>query len=134
MDEIKSIPIGLIRVRRRVRSDMGDLTALMASLRKYGQMYPIIVSAENELIAGGRRLEAAKRLGWESIMARVTSQESDVERLELELEENVQRLNLTSEEIFDGFTRLDRMLNPGRIKRFLLWIRRVFRRLLGRRP
>jgi ParB family chromosome partitioning protein len=132
MDEIKSIPIGSIRIRRRVRTDMGDLTALMASLRKYGQMNPILVSLDNELIAGGRRLEAAKRLGWETIMVRVSRHQSDVERLELELEENVQRLNLTSEEIFDGFTRLDRLLNPGPIKRFFLWIRRLFRRLFGR--
>ena len=132
MDEIKRIPIDSIRVRKRVRRDPGDLTALMSSLRKYGQMNPIIVTREHELVAGGRRLEAARRLGWTTITALVTEREAQVERLELELEENVQRLNLTSEEITEGFTRLDRLLNPGPLarlfRRIMAFLRKLFRR------
>ena len=134
MDEVRKVPLESIRVRRRVRRDVGDLTSLMASLRKYGQMNPITVTEDYELIAGGRRLEAARRLGWATIMALVTSRESDIDRLELELEENIQRLNLTSEEITDGFTRLDRLLNPGFLKRLFRRIVNMIRRLFGRRP
>ena len=132
MEQMRQIPLEDIRLRKRVRKDIGDLTSLMASLRKHGQLNPILVGEDNELIAGGRRLEAARRLGWATIMALVVPREAVVDRLELELEENIQRLNLTSEEISDGFTRLDKLLNPGALTRMGRRIARLVRRAFHR--
>jgi ParB family chromosome partitioning protein len=131
MDEFREIPVDKIRVGRRTRGDCGDLTALVSSLRRYGQIHPIVVSEDLELIAGRRRLEAARRLGWQTIAARVTGRLSATERLELELEENVQRLALTTDEMAAGFARLERKLNPGPATRLARCvgglIRKIFR-------
>ena len=55
-------------VKKRIRRHLGDIEALMESLKKYGQLSPIIIDRGYELIAGFRRLEAAKRLGWKVIL------------------------------------------------------------------
>lgn len=44
-----------------------NLTAIVASLRKFGQQKPIVVNAEGVILAGNGTYEAAKRLGWEKI-------------------------------------------------------------------
>jgi ParB family chromosome partitioning protein len=65
------IEIADVRVKGRHRSDLGDLKSLAASLRELGQLQPIVVSSALELIAGGRRLAAAKSLGWTEIEAKI---------------------------------------------------------------
>jgi ParB family chromosome partitioning protein len=65
------IPIEDIKIKRRIRKDLGDLNALSESLRRYGQMHPILINKKNVLISGRRRLEAAKRLGWRTINAQL---------------------------------------------------------------
>ena len=53
------IPIDSIRIPERVRQDLGNLDSLMDSLKRVGQLNPITVTPEYELIAGHRRLTAA---------------------------------------------------------------------------
>ena len=60
------VKIETIRVKKRVRQNIGDIDALKESLRTYGLLNPITLTKDNELIAGERRLEAAKMLGWTS--------------------------------------------------------------------
>ena len=63
MDDFRGIPLDKVRVRRRVRRDSGDLTALVsAACARYGQISPIVVTEDFELIARRRRLEAARLL------------------------------------------------------------------------
>jgi hypothetical protein len=59
-----SVPIGLIVVGERYRKDMGDLRALADNIRATpgGIIQPLIVDSRYNLIAGQRRLEAAKLL------------------------------------------------------------------------
>ena len=52
-----------IKIKKRVRKDLGDLDALKNSLRTYGLLNPITITRDYELIAGERRLQAAKALG-----------------------------------------------------------------------
>jgi ParB family chromosome partitioning protein len=127
------ISVNEIRVGKRVRIDEGDLYGLMSSLKKYGQLNPIIIDASGELIAGARRLEAAKRLGWSSVKAIVVEDPSDAEKLEIELEENMQRKELSDEEVSRGVARLRRLHNPGIFMRFIRFMKRVFRRMFRRR-
>ena len=55
----------------RFRKDLGDLAALAKSISEIGLLHPIVVTPDNQLIAGQRRLEACRLLGWEMIPATV---------------------------------------------------------------
>lgn len=82
----------------RIREESGDIAGLADSLAKYGLIHPVVVDEEGRLIAGGRRLEAAKRLGWTEIEVRTFGELSERQRREIELEENVRRKDLTEYE------------------------------------
>lgn len=125
------IPIEEVTIRRRVRQDLGDLTKLMESLRANGLINPILVNADHELIAGRRRLEAAKRLGWQNIEATVTETDNEAELLEKELDENIHRRNLSAVELAEGYARLEKLQNPGFFRRIWMAVVRFFRRIFG---
>jgi ParB family chromosome partitioning protein len=123
------IPIADIKVRRRVRRDMGDLSALKTSMNRYGLMNPITVTAEtHELIAGGRRLAAAKELGWATIAAEEVMPSDAVARLEMELEENNQRIPFTPDELLAGYAKLEKLLRLPWWQRLWQWLTGLFRR------
>ena len=66
-----------IKIKKRIRVDNGNLDLLKDSLQKYGQFHPVLINEKHELIAGFRRLESAKQLGWIDIEVKViTSVES----------------------------------------------------------
>lgn len=116
-----------IKVKKRVRRDLGDLTALKESMHRYGLMNPITLNSNYELVAGERRLEAAKSLGWERINANVLDSNVDnIRQLEMELEENNQRKEFTDEELMDGYKRLEKLKNPPLIMRLLKFIANIF--------
>jgi ParB family chromosome partitioning protein len=73
-----------------------DLAELADSLREHGLVQPIVVRATGDryqLIAGQRRLAAARRLGWERVPARVLDVE-DRQMAEIAIVENLQRRDL----------------------------------------
>lgn len=72
-----------------------DLTGLKASLQAFGQIEPIVIERDGELIAGFRRLTAAKELGWKSIRVVFRDKMDDLTARSLELEENIQRLDMS---------------------------------------
>ncbi len=113
------VNISDIKIRKRIRKENGDIDSLMDSIRMHGLMNPIVISEKYELIAGFRRLSAAKKLGWETISANVVDAKTKLTRLELELEENIQRLDFTEDEIFEGIAALDRYKNPKGIR--IIW-------------
>lgn len=116
-----------IKVKKRVRRDLGDLTALKDSMHRYGLMNPITLNSNYELVAGERRLEAAKSLGWERINANVLDSNVDnIRQLEMELEENNQRKEFTDEELMEGYKRLEKLKNPPLIMRILKFIANIF--------
>lgn len=81
---------------------------LIASIKQKGLIQPIIVREIEdgyELIAGERRLRAAKTLGIEKIPA-IIKTVSDEEALELSLVENIQRENLNPIEEAKAYQRL----------------------------
>lgn len=82
----------------RRREDLGDITGLAASIQDHGLMQPIVIDAENRLIAGERRLRACEFLGWAWIEVRQYGDLSDQELRFLELEENIRRKDLTAYE------------------------------------
>lgn len=72
---------------------VGDISELVDSMRVHGQITPVIVDADNNLIAGFRRVAAAMELGWEEIEATVNDIGRDPKTVNLI--ENMQRENLT---------------------------------------
>lgn len=125
------IPIEDVIVKRRVRKDNGDIAALAESLRRFGLINPILVTKKNVLLAGRRRLEAARSLGWRTINAIVVDARDDITRLELEMEENLQRSDFTQDELAEGFRRLHKLRNPGFFRRIWNAIVRFFRRIFS---
>jgi ParB family chromosome partitioning protein len=125
------IAIDDIKVKRRARQQEGDIEPLMDSMRRYGLLNPVIVNSRNVLIAGARRLEAAKRLGWHTISATVLDSTDKVTELEIEIEENTQRANLTEQELLSAYTRLERIKNPNIFVRIWRAIINFFKRLFA---
>lgn len=121
------VPVNDIVVRKRIRRNKGDIEALAESLRRYGQISPILISKKNLLIAGERRLEAAKHLGWRTINAVISENSGELERLELELEENVQRRDFNTEELAEAARKIYRLRNPGIFRRIWNMIVRFFK-------
>jgi len=125
------VPVNDIKVRKRIRKELADVGVLAESMKRYGQISPILISKNNVLIAGQRRLEAAKLLGWRSINAVISERSGELEHLELELEENIQRNDFSMDEIADATRKLYRLRNPGFFRRVLNALARFFRRLFG---
>jgi len=125
------IPIKDIKIKRRVRKDLGDLSALKESLKLYGLMNPITLNKKYELIAGERRLQAAKQLGWTTINANIIDNLSEIEQLEMELEENNQRKEFTDAELMEGYKRLERLKNPNFFYRIFLFFKRLFEKIIN---
>lgn len=123
------IPLDDVKVKRRARKGNEDLEPLVDSLRRYGLLNPITVNSRYVLIAGARRLEAARRLGWKTISATVIDGTDPAGELELELEENTQRVNLSDDELMSAFARLERLRNPGILARIWAAIVRFFKSL-----
>jgi ParB family chromosome partitioning protein len=126
--------IDKIRVRKRVRKNLGDLTSLMESMKRYGLLSPIVINSRHELIAGQRRLVAATRLGWRNIMVRVVDDIDVVDELEIEIDENTQRKNFSTDELAEAYIKMDRLKHPGIFRRMLNALRRFFRRLFSSKP
>lgn len=102
-----------IKIRKRVRRKNEDIEPLMDSMKRYGLFNPITINSRMVLVAGARRLEAAKRLGWRTINAVMLDDTDKITELEIELEENVQRSNFTDRELIEAYARLERMRNPN---------------------
>jgi ParB-like nuclease domain len=66
-----NLPISRIKVRSRYRKNLGDIQSLAASIQEVGLLHPIVVRRNNRLIAGERRLQACKLLGWKNVPVRV---------------------------------------------------------------
>jgi N6-adenosine-specific RNA methylase IME4 len=56
-----------IQIGYRYRKELGDLRTLAASIGDVGLLHPVVVTPEGRLIAGQRRLEACRLLGWTEI-------------------------------------------------------------------
>jgi ParB family transcriptional regulator, chromosome partitioning protein len=101
---LREIPVELVRPNPRQprRSfDQGALAELAESIRARGVLQPIVVRAlpggHYELVAGERRLRAARIAELESVPA-VVREADDWERLDIALAENMARIDLNAVE------------------------------------
>ncbi len=93
----------------RTRLNPTELEELANSIREHGVIQPLIVSPGRNgsfvLIAGERRLQAAKLAGLQTVPI-ITRQASDRQHLELALIENVQRADLNPLEEAEAYQHL----------------------------
>ena len=99
----------------RTNFDVDDLAELAASIQEHGIIQPLILTQSGTpgmyiLIAGERRLMAAKQVGLETVPA-ILRTSSEQERLELALIENVQRSDLSPLETAAAFHQLSEEFN-----------------------
>jgi ParB family chromosome partitioning protein len=100
-DQVQHIPIGEIHINplqpRRI-FDPQEMEELTRSIEQHGILQPLVVHRKDngyELIAGERRLRAAKGLGWDKVPAVVRRDvNTNQSRLVFALIENIQRENL----------------------------------------
>jgi len=92
---LETLRLEEIHVGERFRKDYGDLGELTESIRAKGLIQPLTVDLENNLLAGGRRLDAARAAELESVpvIRRAISDKTDA--LEIELFENIHRKDFT---------------------------------------
>ncbi len=103
---VESLSIDLIESKGNPRKsfDKETLSELAGTMKDVGLLQPILVRGKGskfELIAGERRLRAAKMLGWKTIPAIVKSvDELDPEKISsAKILENLQREDLSKEEL-----------------------------------
>lgn len=83
-----SRPLTAIEVGPRHRTHLGNLHLLAESMATVGLLHPVVITPDNRLVAGARRLAAAQALGWTDIPVRVIDLPS---LLQAEHDENVLR-------------------------------------------
>lgn len=95
----EELGLTLIRIGDRRRQDNGDIAGLADSIREHGLLHPLVVDADDRLVAGGRRLEAVRELGWLCVPVTRLGDLTETQLREVELEENLRRKDLTPVEV-----------------------------------
>ena len=96
---IETYRIEDITLGERFRKDLGDVTELQDSIEELGLLHPIVVTTEGKLIAGARRLEAAKNLGWEEVPVTIAQNVNEAAKeLLAERDENTCRMDMKPSE------------------------------------
>lgn len=103
------IDIEKVRVGDRIRKDMGDLKELSDDIAKNGLINPPVVTPDFELIAGERRLEAMKKLGYKQVEVRIMKVEDAEHKLNLEINENENRKDFNKSERIEYARQLERI-------------------------
>ncbi len=84
-------PIDEIKVGERARVELGNIEELKSSIERRGLFHPIIIDDNSMLVAGYRRLTCCRDLGLKEVDVRLKKDLSDVEKLEIEMEENLHK-------------------------------------------
>lgn len=92
------LPIDSIIVGDRFRQSNTNLEELCESIKEKGLIHYPSIDGDNNLIAGGRRLAALRLLGWAEVPVTRRHFITPVQLRELELEENLQREDMTWQE------------------------------------
>ena len=96
---IEDINVSKIKQGRNMRNstEVENLDELMLSMQQVGLLQPILVRTLDghfEIVAGNRRFQASKNLGWKKITCHVIELD-DKQAFEISLTENVQRKTLS---------------------------------------
>lgn len=123
------IPLKDIKIPPRIRNRKVDVDDLVSSLSEFGQLQPILINQDYELLAGYRRYKAAKILGWQTIDTKIIDIRDRKKRVLIELEENQIRRNFTADEIEKAKKILTKYNNQGFFYNIWLNILEFFQKL-----
>ena len=110
-DRVLKVDIEKIKVNAmQPRQSFSDtsIDELADSIKKYGIIQPLVITKvgdDYELIAGERRLRAAKKVGLDKVPV-IVREAGEQERLEVALVENIQRENLNPIELAVAYRKL----------------------------
>ncbi len=128
MSEVVEIDIDKLKIGKiNVRKNPGDISELAKSIEQIGILEPLLVrpdAREYDVIAGTRRLAAAKKIGLKKIPCIIRDMDDETAMI-VSLTENVQRGDLGEEEIVEAYLIL-RKLNPKK------WTQIEFAKRLGK--
>ena len=100
------IPIDRLKVSKfNVRSNVGDISDLISSIKAVGILEPIVVRSvgkQFEIVIGSRRFAAARKAGLKTVPALVREMTDDQAIVE-SLAENLQRGDVEEEEIIKAY-------------------------------
>ncbi len=123
------IPLKDIKIPPRIRNRKVDVDDLVSSLSEFGQLQPILINQDYELLAGYRRYKAAKILGWQTIDTKIIDIRDRKKRVLIELEENQIRRNFTADEIEKAKKILNRYNHQGFFYNIWISILEFFQKL-----
>lgn len=116
--KFESVPVEMIDVGDRRRTEFGDMEGLAAGIKRVGLLSPILVDRNGggrfRLVFGERRLVAVKMLGWERIPAQLREHLSEEEFRDIEVEENENRKALTEGEKARTFASSKRLVEKAK--------------------
>jgi ParB family chromosome partitioning protein len=93
---MSQIQISQIKIGKRFRHEIGDITNLVESIQEVDLLHPIVIDESKNLVAGFRRLEACKKIGWKQVPYTMISIDDAIIG---EFHENAVRKNFTASEI-----------------------------------
>lgn len=90
----REFPIHKIKEDQRARKDYGEVDKFALELKEHGIINPLTIDSTGRLIAGGRRLAAAKMAKLKTVPVNIIDKATDVTYAEIELFENLHRKDL----------------------------------------
>lgn len=144
--DINKIYIANDRIRKELDKPESPIDDLAASLNDVGLLHPIVVQPYTvdgveyyKLIAGERRITAARSLGWQTIRASIHRYNlTDDDLFAIELVENTHRLDLTWDERIKAEAGIDRIMTNRRGRKTLNnpdgWDQKSTARLIRKSP
>ncbi len=118
------VKLNEIKVGNRIRKDPGNIESLKSSMKRVGVIQPIVLDRSNNLIAGFRRLQAARALGWDAIEARIVDVPNRKTHVTMEVEENTTRRDFSPQELDTANRILERYNREGVFWNVINWILR----------
>jgi ParB family chromosome partitioning protein len=137
--KLVDVPLDHIEIGERRRTDFGDIGALAKGMKLVGLLEPIIVDRKDRkdryrLVAGERRLRAARMLKWKTIPANLREHLTEEQYREIELEENENRKQLTDRERARTFASSKRLVESAKKAEEVLGATRKTPHAEGGRP
>lgn len=112
--QVKNVKIDQIENIHNVRTNIGDVSSLMKSIKSSGLMQPIVLTKSSKknkykIVCGNRRLKALKGLNRKTIPANIVDVKDDIEFIVKNLIENTQRENVPVVDVGKSFLELQEM-------------------------
>jgi hypothetical protein len=97
---ILELPLDEIVIGERIRKRVGSVLQLQGSIQKVGLLHPLVLDSNRRLVAGFRRLQAVRELGWKTVpCVLVESLDDAILAIRAEKDENTCRENMDPTEI-----------------------------------